>query len=485
MGRSNGLVPHALPKHSWPARQKEKLDKPGATDSFLAISSMLCQQMQASVPQQERTKVFHHLTEAVQSVCDMKEFAHYLSVFRDMKVTSPGGSACGSRGGSRPRHRAVAVGYNPIGLSRSDGSLFPINSPMSNVEDLRLRRHDAIMEASFLLVGDGASRAFRGSGIPAILQKSLLAMGSENFDMIDPMKAFQGSSFNHVGCPLGLLSHLTFIYQCEIRDDGTITLNVIWTKLLQDDDDGSGSSPGAEDGTYRLRYCKASIDTFNVMDPRQAAKLFAWIHSIAQWALKERHEALKMAQQLDDVRQRRFQHANISLLQEFGADLSTTWLSDHILKSVPGPPTIEHLAGQNDRIGRSPASARSKSLQSPAKKERTPTPPVQQQQQQPPLPPPLPTPPPMMAWKGLLPAHKLAGFPKEYASRLPNSSATSPAATVVSLSGRLSGKETEMQKELAQRLLLMTKIYDAILQSPERGKLAADILLNKAPLPVS
>jgi len=42
-----------------------------------------------------------------------------------------------------------------------------------------------------------------------------------------------------------------------------------------------------------------------------------------------------------------------------------------------------------------------------------------------------------------------------------------------------------MQKELAQRLLLMTKIYDAILHSPERGKLAADILLNKAPLPVS
>ena len=42
-----------------------------------------------------------------------------------------------------------------------------------------------------------------------------------------------------------------------------------------------------------------------------------------------------------------------------------------------------------------------------------------------------------------------------------------------------------MQKELAQRLLLMTKIYDAILQSPERGKLAADILLNKAPPPVS
>jgi hypothetical protein len=482
MGRSNDLVPHPLPKHSWPARQKERLDKPGATDSFLATSSMLCQQMQASVPQQERTKVFHHLTEAVQSVCDMKEFVHYLSVFRDMKVTgSPGGSAGGSRSRSRPRHRAVAVGYSPIGLSRSDGSLFPINSPMPNVEDLRLRRHDAIMEASFLLVGDGASRAFRGSGIPVILQKSLLAMGPENFDMIDPMKAFEGSSFNHVGCPLGLLSHLTFIYQCEIRDDGTITLNVIWAKLLQDGDDGSGSSPGVDDGTYRLRYCKASIDSFNVMDPRQAAKLFAWIHSIAQWALKERHEALKMAQQLDEVRQRRFQHANISLLQEFGADLSTTWLSDHILKSVPGPPTIEHLAGQNVRIGRSPASTRSKSLQSPAKKERVPTPPVLQQQP--------PTPPPTMAWKGLLPAHKLAGFPKEHASGLPNSSATSPAATVVSLSGRSSGrssgKETEMQKELAQRLLLMTKIYDAILQSPERGKLAADILLNKAPLPVS
>jgi hypothetical protein len=477
MGRSNGLVLHPLPKHSWPAKQKEKLDKPGATDSFLATSSLLCQQMQASVPRQERTKVFHHLTEAVQSICDMKEFVHHLSVFRDMKVTgSPGGSTGGSRGASRPRHRAVAVGYNPIGLSRSDGSLFPIESPMPNVDDVRLRRHDAIMEASFLLVGDGASRAFRGSGIPAVLQKSLLAMGPENFEMIDPMKAFQGSSFNHVGCPLGLLSHLTFIYQCEIRDDATITLNVIWAKLLQNDDDGSGNSPGVEESTYKLRYCKAPIDSFNVMDPRQAAKLFAWIHSIGQWALKERHEALKMAQQLDGVRQRRFQHANISLLQEFGADLSTTWLSDHILKSVPGPPTLEHLAEQNVRIGRSPASARSKSLQSPAKKERVPTPAGVPQP---------PTPPPTMAWKGLLPAHKLAGFPKEHVSGLPNSSATSPAVTVISPSGRSSGKETEMQKELAQRLLLMTKIYDAILQSPERGKMAADILLNKAPLPVS
>jgi hypothetical protein len=481
MGRSDGLVLHPLPKHSWPARQKEKLDKPGATDSFLAISSLLCQQMQASVPRQERTKVFHHLTEAVQSVCDMKEFVHYLSVFRDMKVTgSPAGSTGGSRGTSRPRHRAVAVGYNPIGLSRSDGSLFPIESPMPNIDDLRLRRHDAIMEASFLLVGDGASRAFRGSGIPVVLQKSLLAMGQENFDMIDPMKAFQGSSFNHVGCPLGLLSHLTFIYQCEIRDDASITLNAIWAKLLQDDDGGNGDSPGVEGSTYRLRYCKASIDSFNAMDPRQAAKLFAWIHSIGQWALKERHEALKMAQQLDEVRQRRFQHANISLLQEFGADLSTTWLSDHILKSVPGPPIIEHLAEQNVRIGRSPASTKSKSLQSPAKKERVPTPPG---------PPQPPTPPPTMAWKGLLPAHKLAGFPKEHVSGLPNGSATSPAVTVVSpsgrSSGRSSGKETEKQKELAQRLLLMTKIYDAILQSPERGRLAADILLNKAPLPVS
>jgi hypothetical protein len=478
MGRSNGLVFHPLPMHSWPARQKEKLDKAGATDSFLTISSMLCQQMQASVPQQERTKVFHHLTEAVQSVCDMKEFVNYLSVFRDMKVTSsPGGSTGCSRGGSRPRHRAVAVGYNPIGLSRSDAALFPIGSPTPDIDDLRLRRHDAIMEASFLLVGDGASRAFRGSGIPTILQKSLLAMGPENFAMIDPMKAFQGSSFNHVGCPLGLLSHLTFIYQCEIKDDATITLNVIWAKLLQDDDDdGAGSSPGVEDGTYRLRYCKASIDSFNAREPRQAAKLFAWLHSIGQWALKERHEALKMAQQLDEVRQRRFQHANISLLQEFGADLSTTWLSDRILKSVPGRPTIEPLGEQNVRIGRSPASAKSKSLQSPAKKERAPIPSGVPQP---------PTPPPTMAWKGLLPAHKLAGFPKEHPSGLPSSSAASPAATVVPLSGRSPSKETEMQKELAQRLLLMTKIYDAILQSPERGKLAADILLNKAPLPVS
>jgi hypothetical protein len=481
MGRSKTLVPHPLPKHSWPAKQKEKLEKPGATDAFLTISSMLCHQMQASVPQQERTKVFHHLTEAIQSVCDMKEFINNLSVFRDMKVTdSPGGSRGGSSGGSKPRHRAVAVGYNPITLSRSEGSLFPLDSPLASMEDLRLRRHDAIMEASFLLLGDSASRAFRGSGIPLILQNSLLAMGPENFDMIDPMKAFQGSSFNHVGCPLGLLSHLTFIYQCEIRDDGKITLSVIWAKLLKGDE--QVSNDGIEDGTYRLQYCKAAIDSFNVMDPRQAAKLFAWMHSIAQWSLKERLEALKMAQQLDEVRQRRFQHANISLLQEFGADLSTAWLSEQIIKSIPGPPTLE---SPGMRIGRSPASTRSKSLPSRIKKERVLSPPV---------PPQPPTPPPTMAWKGLLPAHKLAGFPKEHSSSFPNRSQTSSTTnTVISPSaGELSGESTfsqrdkAKQKELAQRLMLMTAIYERILQSPNRGgELLADLMQSKAPVPVS
>jgi hypothetical protein len=480
MARSNGLVPHPLPKHSWPARQKERLEKPGATDPFLAMSSMLCQQMQASVPQQERTKLFHHLTEAIQSVCDMKEFVNILSVFRDMKVVdSPGGSRGGSRGGSKPRHRAIAVGYNPITLSRSEGSLFPLDSPIPTIEDLRLRRHDAIMEASFLLVGDGASRAFRGPEIPIILQNSLLAMGPENFDMIDPMKAFQGSSFNHVGCPLGLLSHLTFIYQCEIRDDGKITLSVIWAKLLKDDDEGS--SDDIQDGTYRLQYCKSAIDSFNVMDPRQAAKLFAWIHSIAKWSLKERLEALRMAQQLDEVRQRRFQHANISLLQEFGADLSTTWLSEQILRSIPGPPTLER---QNMRIGRSPASTKSKSLQSHNKKERVPAPPG---------PPQPPTPPPTMAWKGLLPAHKLAGFPKDGSSLPSHSQTSSTTNTIISPSGReisadkfmASRRNKETQKELAQRLMLMTAIYERILQSPNRGELVADLLLNNTPVPGS
>jgi hypothetical protein len=481
MGRSNTLVPHPLPKHSWPARQKEKLEKPGATDAFLTISSMLCHQMQASVPQQERTKVFHHLTEAIQSVCDMKEFINNLSVFRDMKVTdSPGGSRDGSSGGLKPRHRAVAVGYNPITLSRSEGSLFPLDSPLQSMEDLRLRRHDAIMEASFLLLGDSASRAFRGSGVPVILQKSLLAMGPENFDMIDPMKAFQGSSFNHVGCPLGLLSHLTFIYQCEIRDDGKITLSVIWAKLLRDDEEWSND--GVENGSYRLQYCKAAIDSFNVMDPRQAAKLFAWMHSIAQWSLKERLEALKMAEQLDEVRQRRFQHANVSLLQEFGADLSTAWLSEQIVKSIPSPPTLE---SPNMRIGGSQASTRSKSLQSRTKKERVPTPPG---------PPQPPIPPPTMAWKGLLPAHKLAGFPKEGGSPFPNRSQTSSTTnTIISPSGRersgdnfiTSRRDKEKEKELAQRLMLMSAIYERILQSPDRGELFADLLQNKAPIPVS
>jgi hypothetical protein len=481
MGRSTPLVPHPLPKHSWPARQKEKLDKPGAADAFLQISTMLCQQMQASVPQQERTKVFHHLTEAVQSVCDMKEFVNKLSVFRDMKVTgSPGGSA-GSRNGSKPRHRVVSVGYNPITLSRGDASIFPLDSPVPNIEDMRRRRHDAIMEASFLLVGDSASRAFRGSTVPVILQSSLLAMGPENFEMIDPMKAFQGSSFTHVGCPLGLLSHLTFIYQCEIRDDGKITISVIWAKLLKDDEDGS--SDGWDDGTYRLQYCKAGIDSFNVMDPRQAAKLFAWMHSIAKWSLKERLEALRMAQQLDEVRQRRFQHANISLLQEFGADLSTTWLSEQILKSIPGPPTLER---RSMRIGRSPASTRSKSLQSRTKKTPEPTPAGPQRQRTPP--------PPTIAWKGLIPAHKLAGFPKEDGASLPaRSRTTTTTNTIRSPSGRelaadklmASRKEKETQAELAQRLILMTAIYEKILQSPSQSTLLANLLHNKASVPVS
>lgn len=491
MGRSNGLVLCPLPKHSWPGRQKEKLDQPAASDPFLSISSMMCQQMKVTMPQQERTRVFHYLTEAVQTVCDMKEFVNHLSFFRDMNATKSPGE---SRGSSKPRHRAVAVGYNPLTLSHSEGSLFSVDSPIPNVEYSRTRRHDATMEASFLLVGDGASRAFRGSAIPIILQNSLLAMGRENLNLIDPMKAFQGSSLNHVGCPLGLLSHLTFIYQCEIRDDGKVTLSVLWVKLLHDDDD-EGSNVVIEDGTYRLQYCKASIDSFNVMDPRQAAKLFAWIHSIAQWSLKERLEALRVARQLDEVRRRRVKHANISLLQEFGADPSMTWLSEQTLKAIPGPST---LGRSNVRVDRAPtASRRSKSLEPRTKKEQTPTTPMLPLRLPPRLPPQPPASPPAMTRKGLLPAYHLAGGPNAYGSSLlvPNRSQTSSTSdTVISPSQKKPSadkliasvmKDKKRPKELAERLMLMTAIYDAILQNPKRGELAADTLPSAVPVSVS
>lgn len=116
--------------------------------------------------------------------------------------------------------------------------------------------------------------------------------------------------------------------------------------------------------------------------------------------LKERFEALGLTQQLDKVRQACFQHANISLLQEFGADLSTPRLSEQILRAMPSPHTLER---QNVRVSHAPASTRSKSLEPHTEKGRVLTPPV------PPVPPTLS---PTIAWKGLLPAHNLAEFPK-------------------------------------------------------------------------
>ena len=480
MGRSNDLSAHALPKHSWPARQKEKLDKPGATDRFNAVSSKLCEQMQASVPLGERTKMFHQLTEAVQSICDSHEFQRNISIFWDMKVhespvsaktVSTGSSPARSRSASRPRHRAVAVGYCPNGLSRSQRALFPVDSPIPDIEGLRIQRQETIAKAAFLLVGDSGSRAFSGSGVPKILQHSLLAMGPENFDMINPMKAFQGSSFNHMGCPLGLLSHLTFIYQCEIRDDGKITLNVIWVKVVKEEDDDS--SVASENTTYKLRYCKAPVDSFDLTIPQKAAKLFAWLHAINKWALKERFEALKLAQQLDEVRHRRFQNANVSLLQEFGADLTTEWLSEQILKSIPSPPTLDRQS-IGSSVG-SPATNMRKTLAKRAKKQLSPPPPTVQ--------PPPPTPPPMMAWKGLIPAHKLDGFPRKDEFKVPDRTRASSADANMSSGREVSAVKflssgTDKNADFHQRLLMMTAIYDAILKSPQRARLEADIHLH-------
>lgn len=198
-----------------------------------------------------------------------------------------------------------------------------------------------------------------------------------------------------------------------------------------------------------------------------------------------------MARQLDEVRQRRVKHANISLLQEFGADPSTTWLSEQTLKAIPGPSA---LGWSTVKVGRAPvASRRSKSLEPRTKKERTPTTPMLP----PRLPPQPPASPPAMTRKGLLPAHHLAGGPNAYGSSLlaPNRSQTSSTSdTVISPSQReLSAnefiasmmKDKKRPKELAERLMLMTAIYDAILQNPRRGKLAADTLPSAVPVSVS
>lgn len=523
MARSSILSSLPLPKHSWPARQKEKLNRPGATDRFIAMSSTFCEQAHLTVPPQKRTTMFHHFTEGLQSICDLYEFERYISSFWDTKVldsprpgSSRGTSRSGSRGGSRRRHGAVVVGYSPDGLSQSHGLLFPLHSPTPAVESLRLQKYDAILRSSFLLVGDGSSRAFRNSGIPTALQYSLFAMGTDNFDMINPMKAFQGSSFNHKGCPLGLLSHLIFIYQCEIRDDGKATLSVLWVQVAQDEDDGSGIT--VEDGSHRLQYCKALLDIFDITEQQQVAKLFAWLHAINTWALGERLEAFKLAQQLDEARQRRYRHAKISILQDFGADLSTAWLSDQVLTHM-----TESSSSGSQSFGsmssRSPATNMRRNL---AKYDRG----VQESASLF-VPIVLELPPSTMAWDGLLdipkwtkgssvgssdrsltassattssPLIEMIAIPKpqrattasndslQVANLLEESTVRSfeKPQTITTPAISSSGREISAEKLMAsanhnhsrdfhQRLITMTAIYDAVLQKPSSTSLEADV----------
>ena len=496
MGRSSCLLAHPLPKHSWPARQKEKLDQPDATKRFDKLSVKLCQKTQASVALRDRIGIFEHLTDALQSVCDLYEFDRHISIYRDLKMGE-------SPAGSRPRHRACAVGYSPTALARGHGSLFPVDSPVPMLEDLRLKRYEAIVQASFLLFGDGASRAFKGSSIPSVVQDSLRAMGQENFDMLDPQKAFQTSSFNHVGCQLGLLSHLTFIYQCEIREDAKVMLSVIWVKVVQDEDDASSTS--SDDGRQALRYCKAPIEAFDLTDVKQAAKLFAWLHSISKWALRERLEALRMAQQLDEVRQKRFLQANISILQEFGADLGTAWLADDILKAIPCPTSFDPRSVRSRSEARSAARSAGRSAKSPVsslstrripdkppvipakrpRKDKSPSPPLLKLE-------PEPTPPPTIAWKGLLPPHKLEGFPKD-ATGPATTSPVDRTHTSSTESGASDGRSVSLERQIAtkkkqkrvfsERLVLMTAIYDSVLPSPTNPETlrAEPIFLQQVP----
>lgn len=131
-------------------------------------------------------------------------------------------------------------------------------------------------------------------------------------------------------------------------------------------------------------------------------------------------------------------------------------------------------------VSRAPASTRSKSLEPRTEKGQVPTPPS---------PPQPPTPSPAIAWKGLLSAHNLAGFPKKtYGSPPANRSQTwSTTGTVTFPSKREFSadnftRDKLTQKELTQRLTLMTTFYDATLQSSNRGEKVADVLQKKAPL---
>ena len=451
MGRPDGLVVHPLPKHSWPARQKESLDKPGATDQVAGLAAELSQQVQASPSPHGRSRHFQHLLDSLQRIHTQPEFDGRLSILRDVKMGD-------SPVGSKPRHRTVAVSYDPLSTSRGNSSLFPLDSPIPAVEDLRSRRAEAALQSSCLLIGDGSSRVFRGSGIPAVLQRTLEALGAENLALLDPMKSFQTSSYNHIGCPLGLLSHLTFIYQCEIRENTKVTLSVIWVKTVDDEDEGYSSPEGSN---VSKKYCRAPIETFDIGDSRQAARLLTWLRSISSWALKERFEALRVAQQLDEVRQRRFQNANISLLQEFGADLSTTWLSSSILSKIPSPSAVQNHFTWSIRSPPTvsgPARPRGRPPLQEEKNTRQSLPPQDEYRSRKPTPPP---PNPTLAWQGLLPSHKLEGFPKAFG--------VSPTEkSTISLPVHLSS-DTRKRRDLAQRLNMMAKIYESYVRSPSSG----------------
>lgn len=428
MGQTEALVIHPLPKHSWPARQKENLDKPGATEQVTGLASELSHQIQTSPSPHGRSRQFQHLLDSLQRIHTQPELNGRLSILRDIKMGD-------SPVGSKPRHRAVAVSYDAQSLTQGHGSLFPLDTPVPAIEDLRSKRTEAAIQSSFLLIGDGSSRVFRGSGIPTVFQRTLDALGADNLALLDPMKSFQTSSYNHVGCPLGLLSHLSFLYQCEIRDNAKVMLSVIWVKTVDHEDEGYSSPEGSN---ISKKYCKAPIESFDLGDTRQSTRLLGWLRSICAWALKERIEALRVAQQLDEVRQRRFQQANISLLQEFGADLSTAWLSGSILNGIPSPSAIQHHFTWSVRSSSSASGSRGRSKASPQaekKKRRSLTPP-----------------PPTLAWQGLLPSHKLEGFPK--------ARGVSPTTkSTISLPIHLTSDPKK--PDLARRLSIMAKIYDS------------------------
>ena len=445
MGRADGILIHPLPRQSWPAKQKEKLEQLGAINHLSAAGSVLSQQVRALPPGSGRNKLFGRLTQAVRSLCMLSDFDGRLSTFRDMKL-----GACPE--GLERQRRAVSIGYDASTVSRG-AKLFPIDSPVPAIQELRSKRVEALLQASFLFLCDGGGRVFNGSGLQTLVQKSLDAMGAQNFALLDSMKAFQTSSQNHVKCQMGLLTHLSFIYQCEIRDDSRITLSVIWVKRLQEDEEEDSDS---QNGSTGLRFCKAPIESFDLSDPLRATKLLAWLQTISLWALEERFDAVQVAQQLDEGRHRRFQQANIALLEDFGANLSTSWLSDRVLNTIPAPNSFQRrvvIAAESPLRG----ILREPPKQPPPKAKST-------------------LPPQTLSWKGLIPSHKLAGtLPKDSERRNTKHSRSSPIDTPSDkmtgpFSRSISAERHKTPKrrktgDLAERLGLMTVIYDNVAKS--------------------